>query len=249
MNAAMELLRSKAAAMYDLIAGQSAAELIIDPVETIPSAEEVTVTTVTVTNMRDEQMSKAMTDATNIQVDLCIDQLNLFDTVGKTDKVWIYNISRQAHTLGNSLIKRLQIPACSSYEEYAVATSIPLVVVQPKPNVDNGETNYFFMDGRRVAMDLINPSNLGLDQDLGPRLQASFAVGNDFNRKGVFFSTHNPPLKKEIKAAHKRLKVYYQELIDRANIVRITSAATQLGVPTAEVTAAVEYVEGPRTTR
>jgi hypothetical protein len=100
-------------------------------------------------------------------------------------------------------------------------------------------------------MDLINPSNLGLDQDQDQAsyLQWSSAVGNDFGKKGVFFSTHNPPLKKEIKAAHKRLKKYYQEVIDRANIVRITAAAGTLGVPVVEVKAAVDYVEGPRSTR
>jgi len=98
-------------------------------------------------------------------------------------------------------------------------------------------------------MDLINPSNLGIDQNLEINELCTCAVGNNFSKKGVFFSTHNPPLKKEVREAHKRLKAYYQDLIDRANIVRITSAAVTLGVTTEEVKAAVEYVEGPRTTK
>jgi hypothetical protein len=102
-------------------------------------------------------------------------------------------------------------------------------------------------DGRRVAMDLINPSNLGIDLDA--EYPHGMAVGNDFSKKGVFFSLHNPPLKKELRAAHKRLKGYYTDLIDRANIIRLTSAASTLGVPSAEISAAVKYVEGPRSTK
>lgn len=251
MNAAMELLRARATQLWDQIAGEEGIELLIDPIEEPIEAcvtrDPSIVATMSAPKLNAE-LSKNMTDSNNLHTDMCINQLNLFDMLGRKDKVWIYNISHQEHKLGNAQIKCLKVPACPADEEYAVATSLPLVVVQPKPNVENGETEYFFMDGRRVAMDLINACNLGLDQDRGSYLQWS-AVGVDFSKKGVFFSTHNPPLKKELKSAHKRLKVYYQELIDRANIVRITSAAATLGVPTAEVTAAVEYIEGPRSTR
>ena len=249
MNQALEMLRNKAVAMYDMIAGESAIELIIDPIEEPTVSNRKSIEPTLSKPVHNAELSKNMTDSNNLHANLCIEQLNLMDITGRDGKVWIYNVSPQERTLGNSLIKTLKVPACAPGEEYATVTSFPMVVVQPKVNVDKYETEYFLIDGRRLAMDLINPSNISLDQDQSFDSLSRFAPGTNFSKKGVFFSTHNPPLKKDIKAAHKRLKVYYKDLIDRANIVRITSAASVLGVPTEEVNAAVEYIEGPRTTR
>ena len=246
MNQAMEMLRNKAAQMWNDIVGSENITLQVDAVE--EPVKECPTATMTVSKMTNPELSQALTDGANLHTDLCINQLNLFDILGRPEKVWIYNVSRQAYNLSNALIRRLHVQECAEGEEYAVVTSLPLVVVQPRPNVENGDTEYLFIDGRRVAMDLINPSNLGLDQDTKTGVW-SYAIGNDFSKRGVFFSVHNPPLKKEVKAARKRLKDYYIDVIEKANIIRITSAAERLGLPTSEVAAAVNFVEGPRTTR
>lgn len=262
MNAAMEMLRSRATQLWYQIAGEESIELTIDPieepVEETPHREYrvfepghylVDEVTARVHEGLNEQLSKALTASCEYPMNLCIEQLSLLTREQVKLKVWIYNISAQEYVLGNSVVRKLNVPACPQGESYAVVTSFPAVIVQPKPNINTQMTDYYLIDGRRLAMDLINPANLGIDQYGKFEWNSRFSVGTDFSKKGVFFSTHNPPLKKELKAAHKRLLGYYTDLVDRANIVRITSAATTLGVPTSEVTAAVQYVEGPHSTK
>src|ERR1039458_2745364 len=255
MNQAIEMLRAKATAMYELIAGENIT-LEIDPIEEAPAVRrDLSIEqfptgdyriepTAQITQRTDltSKMEHGLMDSANAKFDPCIAHLNwLFEMQGKV-KVWIYNISQQEHTLSNGLIKRLRVPACKVDEEFAEVACIPAVMIHSTENVDSGEYNYVITDGRRVAMDLINPSNLSIDQDADCSWLNYTAVGNDFSKKGVFFSTHNPPLKKELKAAHKRLKKYYADLVERANIVRLTSAAGALCVTYKEIEAAQEYV-------
>jgi hypothetical protein len=231
--------------LYEAIAGESNIELLIDPVEEPPThsvtANSKIEVTAIIDNNSNQELSDGLMRGANLPLDPCIAHLNwVFQQQGKT-KVWIYNIAHREYVLGNGMVKRLEVPACSEDAEYAVVTSLPAVMIQPKDNVDSNEADYILFDGRRVAMDLINPSNLGLDQDT--TVNPWLAVGNDFSKRGVFFSTHNPPLKKELKAAHKRLKSYYNNLMERANIVRLIDAAPALGVAVEEIKAAQQYVE------
>jgi hypothetical protein len=252
MNAAMEMLRSHAKALYELVERESAIKLEIDPIETTgyTVTKKHVEATAHISKRCNAELSKCMNESVNVHNNLCVEQLNLLTKEQSKLKVWIYNVSHQEYTLRSSLIRKLAVPACPEDEEYAVVTSLPAVVIQPKPNIENYDTEYFLIDGRRVAMDLINPSNLGVDLDVNfDWLAMSSAIGNDFSKRGVFFSTHNPPLKKELKSANKRLKAYYIDLVDRANIVRITSAAATLGVPTTDIAAAVDYIEGKHSTK
>jgi hypothetical protein len=238
--------------MYEMIAGASEVELQIDSVEeptgcavctqepeNKEAAAKVTAYILKRTEL-DDKMEQGLMRGANFSVDPCIDHLNfLFNNRGKV-KVWIYNVSHQEHLLGNGLIKKMRVPACKDGEEYAVVASLPAVMITSKENVDTGEFDYLMSDGRRMAMDLINPSNLGINQDA--EVSSWFASGNNFSSKGVFFSTHNPPLKKEIRAAHKRLKPYYEDIIERANLVRLTSIAGTLGITLEEIEAAQDYI-------
>jgi len=244
MNAAMEILRSKAAELWYQIAGEEDIKLEIDsitPEETI------------VANMKVEKNSKfaktlseGFTEAHNKYVDLGLDQLNLLTKEQSRSRVWIYNISPVEFTVNGSLFKNLKIPACVD-SEYSVVTSLPVVMALPITDLEAGVINYRPMDGRRIAMDLINPSNLGLDQDLEFKGSNVWAIGNNLSERGVFFSTHNPPLKKDLKAAHKRLKAYYQDLVEKANIVRLMPAALALGVRYAELSNAEKYLKTQET--
>ena len=247
MNKAMEMLRSRAQSMYDMIVGEESITLEIDEITPAEPQREPLVVNCS-TPVLNAEWSKSLNETNNLHMDLCLDQLNLLPK--REGKVWIYNVSSQSYKLSSSLIRRCTVPECPEGDDYVVVTSIPLVIAHPKHQLDDNTTDYFLMDGRRVAMDLINPSNLGIDQDKDCEwLSRTTAVGNDFSKRGVFFSTHNPPLKKELKAAHKRLKVYYTSIIERADIVRISSAAATLGLPTGELTAAVDFVEGRLTTK
>ena len=239
MNKAMEMLRSKAAELWYQIAGEEDIKLEIDsitPEETI------------VANMKVEKNSKfantlseGFTEAHNKYVDLGLEQLNLLTKEQSRSRVWIYNISPVEFTVNGSLFKNLKIPACVD-SEYSVVTSLPVVMALPITDLEAEVINYRLMDGRRIAMDLINPSNLGLDQDWEFKGKNVWAIGNNLSERGVFFSTHNPPLKKDLKAAHKRLKAYYQDVVEKANIVRLMP-----GVRYAELSNAEKYLKTQET--
>jgi hypothetical protein len=248
MNQAIEMLRRKAQEVYELVAGESSIELLIDPIEEPTQVETVQPThTVRINTDFCKAVSKSLTDSNNYTLDPCIAHLNwLFEQQGKV-KVWIYNVSHREYTLGNGVIRKLVVPACREDEEYSVVTSLPAVMFYPRENVDSDETEYTPIDGRRVAMDLINPSNLSIDQDADFSWNAKFSLGSNFSVKGIFFSTHNPPLKREIKAAHRRLKSYYKELVGRAELLNkvnfIGYAAKELGVAAEEIQQAQQYVQ------
>jgi hypothetical protein len=249
MNAAMEMLRNRAQQLYDAIAGESNIELLIDPVEE-PAAQllqpkpwDAQEVTAHIDKLRNQELSDNMMRMSNPPIDPSIENLNwIFKQQGKV-KVWIYNISHEEYHLGNGMVKKLTVPACSDDAEYSVVTSLPAVMIQPKDNVDNNCIDYVLFDGRRVAMDLIDPANMGIDQDSDWSWARRLSTGCNFSMKGVFFSTHNPPLKKELKAAHKRLKQYYTDLMDKVNVMRVIAAAPALGVTVQELKAAQQYVE------
>jgi len=243
MNAAMEMLRNRAQQLYDLVAGESNIELLIDPVEETAKVTSNLEVTAHIDKYYSTELADCLMRGANPPLDPSIENLNWVFQQQGTVKVWIYNISHQEYNLGNGMVKRLTVPACPEDADYAVVTSLPAVMVQPKDNVDNNRVDYVLFDGRRVAMDLIDPANLGIDQDSDWTWARRLSSGCNFSMKGVFFSTHNPPLKKELKAAHKRLKKYYTDLMDKANIVRVIAAAPAIGVSVQELKAAQEYVE------
>ena len=256
MNQAMEMLRARTIALYDQIAGESNIELQIDPLDNIPcdagcdyAQSGYHAEPTAYIHKRTEEttrMENGLMASSNYKFDPCIEHLNwTFKQQGKV-KVWIYNISHEEYTLGNGVIKNLRVPACKGDELYSVVTSLPAVFITPNEKVDSGEIDYLLSDGRRIAMDVINPANLGIDQniDMNGNWIAYTSLGTNFSKKGIFFSTHNPPLKKELRDAHKRLKAHYLDLMERANTARITDAAAALGIKRSDIEAAQQYVKG-----
>ena len=250
MNQAIEMLRSKAAQVVDYFTPDSGIEFNIDPIEDVHVAENCSRPIVYPTaeilerTEQTERLEAGLNSGSNLTARLCLEQLNLLDLQRK-NKIWIYNISQQEYTLRNSVIRELKVPARKDGEEYAVVTSFPQVVVEPVLHVDNNEMHYFAMSGERLAMDLINPSNLGLDQDAtGMCYGITLSTGTNLSDRGVFFSTQNPPLRKDLAGARKRYKKYCTALIERANIERLTSAAPKLMVTQAQISEAYKFVNG-----
>ena len=248
MNAAMEMLRNRAQQLYDAIAGESNIELQIDPVEEPAALNAKVEVTAHIDKYSNHELADCLMRGANLPIDTRLAHVNwLYAQQAKEVKVWIYNIAHQGYVLDNSMVRTLKVPACTEDAEYAVVTSIPAVYIYPKDNVDSNEVDYVIFDGRRVAMDLIDPANMGIDQDSDWTWARTLSSGCNFSMKGVFFSTHNPPLKKELKSAHKRLKKYYTDLMDKANVLvrmsYVVSAAQKLGVAPAEIAAAQQYVQ------
>jgi hypothetical protein len=160
------------------------------------------------------------------------------------DKVWIYNVSRQQHEIvGHPILAKVIFPAAKEDEDYAVVTSIPRVMRYAKNNVDTGAMDVVFEDGRRIAMDLINPDNFGLDQNK-PIGHAGTSAGRDLGAKGVFWSMKNPPGKLEVRLAKKRMEVRYKFLLEQAATVQKADPKLLKETITPEHHAAADYMGG-----
>jgi len=159
------------------------------------------------------------------------------------DKVWIYNVSRMQHEIvGHPILSAVTFPAAKEDEDYAVVTSIPRIMRYPKPNIESGEMDIVFEDGRRIAMDLINPDNRGLDQK--QEIQNRTSVGRDLGDKGVFWSLKNPPGKLEVRLAKKRMEMWYKRLLEQARTLQITDPRRLKDTITPEHHAAADYMGG-----
>jgi hypothetical protein len=172
---------------------------------------------------------------------------NTYNLLGEMrSKVYIYNVSTMAHDVSGTFIKNGKIPACPVGKEYQLYTSIPEIVRVPKNCPTNDEIVFFIEDGKRIAMDLINPDNLGLDQDATDIPCTS--LGRNLGERGVFWSMNNPPLEAEVTAAQCRMVMHYVrllEMIDTLELLSGTDRAARLRFEesiTPEAHAAVKYL-------
>lgn len=139
-----------------------------------------------------------------------------------TGKVWVYNVSKLTHEVDTPTLGRVRIPGNTTRKRHSLWTSFPNLVRTPCQTFgDNGEilVTTRVIDGKRYAMDLINPDNLGLDQDFKSHLGYSTSIGRNLGVRGVFWSEHNPPKKAEVDAAILRLETFYKDLLERAEIM------------------------------
>jgi hypothetical protein len=248
MNQAIEMLRSKAAQIVDYFAPDSGIEFNIDPIEDVHAVENCSRPRVhpNMTILKRTEKTVRLEAGLNNGANR-LEQLNLVNLLARTKRVWIYNISQQEYVLGNSIIRKLKVPARKDEEDYAVVTSFPELVAEPVYNVDNNETHFYLIKGELLAMDLINPGNLGIDQNSeGMGDSVTLSLGTNFGNKGVFFSTRNPPLRKDLTDARKRYKKYCTALIECANIERLTLGASKMSltVTKAQIREAYKFVNG-----
>lgn len=137
-------------------------------------------------------------------------------------KIWLYNASGVEHTLTSPLFKSVVVPANTTRNRYVMVTSFPENMLIPQLLLDVNETQWIHQDGKRAVMDLINPSNLGIDQ--AAKNVHTYSLGEDYGKRGVFWSMHNPPLKREVNAAVARMQNYYKDIIERMNVYFTLSA-------------------------
>jgi hypothetical protein len=153
--------------------------------------------------------------------------------------VYIYNISNESynvfrpplfanfHIIGLSstdaqgnLVKHL---VAQDGTKYVLSGRLPSPLLAPMGNVDSNEVSTTLMDTRRVVQDICNPDNLSLDQNMV--IQNPTNVGNDLNKKGVFWSLRGPgsgpngedelPTQREITDAKNRLERHYNSILEK----------------------------------
>ena len=157
------------------------------------------------------ELSRCMTESNNRTYAHIIDFSSL--TVQAEPRVWIYNASRMEHSVDHPVLGTVRIPANTTSKRYSMWTSLPSVVKTVRHNLDTNETYGVPMRGDRLAMDLINPDNLGLDQNEVTKNVTS--VGRNLGEKGVFWSLNNPPHRGEVTEAVKRMEKRYKMLLEK----------------------------------
>lgn len=163
-----------------------------------------------------KKMQDGLSVGTNQRIALDFGTVNVEQPI--TSKVWVYNASKLTHEVDHPTLGRVKIPGNTSRKRYAMWTSFPNLVRMPSQVFgDNGEilVSTRVMCGKRFAMDLINPDNLGLDQSF---TKSFTSIGRNLGVRGVFWSEHNPPKKAEVDAAIIRLETFYRDLLERAAI-------------------------------
>ena len=156
--------------------------------------------------------------------------------------VYLFNISETTYTVSRPPIaQKITIPGRSAGKEYALAGRFPQPMWVPEGSVDQSALRIDGQDARRFAMDIVNPDNLGLDQDahLDPRTVLS--QGANLGAKGVFWSTNEVPTKEELAAAKRRMETYYQNILTKAEAHAVSSPGTLSDYLTPEHHAAADY--------
>jgi len=133
------------------------------------------------------------------------------------------------------------IQARKSNEKYALVTRLPQPLVIPKGNVDSSEIDIYAQDTRRFVMDLINPDNLGINQDAAIDPTKVTGQGNDLGQKGVFYSLTNPPSDEEVASAYKRMEGRYKFLLTQARTVETSNPKALPDILSPEHFIAAEY--------
>lgn len=142
--------------------------------------------------------------------------------------VYIYSVvderpaGAHLHRSFPPLVPHLNITELKAGEKYAVVTRIPHPVNQQCMR-ENGERYIDSHDARRVAMDVVNPDNLTLNQDIQPDPSRVFSQGNDYGRLGVFWSLFPTPTDEEIDKAVARKEAYYRQRLQQARMLEMTN--------------------------
>jgi hypothetical protein len=162
------------------------------------------------------ELSRCMAEAANRSYTYAriIDFSSL--TVQAEPRVWIYNASRMEHSVDHPVLGTVRIPANTTSKRYALYTSLPHTLAVPKFDIDARTTYGTPMSGARLAMDLINPDNLGLDQN--EVFKFSTGVGRNLGEKGVFWSLNNPPHRGEVTEVVKRMEKRYKMLLEKVAV-------------------------------
>jgi hypothetical protein len=167
--------------------------------------------------------------------------------------VYVYNISEQEHVVSRPpLFSEMKLKGRAPSEEYKLVAVFPQPLNLPKGNVDSNEVDFFVQDTRRFVMDMINPDNLGINQDSFIEKSTSGRT-NDLGAKGLFWSLNGPstkayknpygeaPTAEEVLAARKRLEKRYRHLLDQAKATEVSNPANLREILSPEHHAAAEY--------
>ena len=156
--------------------------------------------------------------------------------------VYLFNISDTAYEVSRPPIaRRISIPGRKAGQEYQLAGRFPQPMWIPEGSVDSSALKVGAEDARRFAMDIVNPENLGLDQDAVLDPKNNLSQGANLGAKGVFWSLNEVPTKDELAAAKRRMEAYYTAILTKAEAHAVSSPGTLADYLTPEHHAAADY--------
>lgn len=166
--------------------------------------------------------------------------------------VYVYNVSEQFFVVSRPPIIKLMTLVGknpTSTNKAVICARFPQPLTTMQSNVDSNEVTPLLMDCRRFVMDLINPDNLGFDQN--SQIEHITSIGNDLGAKGVFWSLNGPgalapnlqePTQQEITDAILRMEKHYRKLVEKANTVQASKPADLPDTLTPEHFHAADYL-------
>lgn len=172
--------------------------------------------------------------------------------------VYVYNVSEMVHVVSRPpLFADVKLPGRQGREACHYVGKFPQPLNIPKGNVDSNEVDYITLDTRRFLTDMINPDNLGINQDAVIEKSTSGGT-NDLGAKGIFWSYNGPgnssnginpdgtkaldePSPEEIQAAIKRMEKRYRHILNETKTVEVSDPKRMPDVVTPELHAAAEY--------
>lgn len=136
--------------------------------------------------------------------------------------VYIHSISEQTHTVQRPpIFPRLTLKGKKKGEEYVTVAKLPCPIVVPIQDFATGEVRYKRENTQRLAQDICNPNNLGLDQNATG--QGSIAGTENLNLRGLFWSLNEVPAPEELKAAVTRMENHYRNLLEQAEVIEASN--------------------------
>lgn len=172
--------------------------------------------------------------------------------------VYLYNVAEMEHTVSRPpLFEGVKLAARQGRESCHFVGKFPQPLNVPKGNVDSNEIDYVQQDVRRFVTDIINPDNLGINQDAFIEKSTSGGT-NDLGAKGIFWSYNGPgnsdnktnpdgtvaaeePTQAEIQGAIRRMEKRYRFILNEAKTVEVSDPKRMPDVVTPELHAAAEY--------
>jgi hypothetical protein len=170
----------------------------------------------TIVNQTGKDVQDPMTLNANRMTHFVTDDPNLFRT--PEFYVYLFNICPKEFVVYRPpLLSKLVIHACPEGQTYIKALRLPDIVNQCWQDADTGQARTRGFDGRKVAMDVINPNNLTLNQDAAIDANTVFSDGNDLSKFGVFWSLNEVPTEAELANAKKKLEATLRQLLTQGD--------------------------------
>lgn len=130
------------------------------------------------------------------------------------ETIWIWSVARRDFKVTHTLFPAVTLRGCHD-ERFVLAGQVTHPVLQACPDLERGGTRIDEHDGWRVAIGLLNPSNVTDDPWLDTR-GVAVSRGCNLILEGVFPSRNNPPTEHELAKAESLRDERYKFLTQEA---------------------------------